>query len=100
MKTDLYTKAVLTVIAACLVVLVARESAQSVQATFLDRGEPVIKVQIVSIDEAPTLRWESIPVCVVPPDPPGIPSDAVLRPWASPDKTDVPPKSAPRCPGR
>jgi len=27
-----------------------------------DRGEQVVKVQIVSIDESPTLRWEAIRV--------------------------------------
>lgn len=61
MLIDRYTKAVLTVIALCLVWLCTRDltiipavSAQS----------DVVKVQIVSIDESPTLRWEAIPVRV------------------------------------
>lgn len=63
MKTDGYTKAVLSVIAICLVAIVLRDLGvvPTAQAA-IDRGEQVVKVQIVSIDEAPHLAWESIPV--------------------------------------
>ena len=32
------------------------------QNVLMDRGAPVQKVQIVSVDEAPALRWESLHV--------------------------------------
>ena len=32
------------------------------QSSLTDRNYPVQKVQIVSIDEAPSLRWETLPV--------------------------------------
>jgi hypothetical protein len=64
MVIDRYTKAVLTVIALCLIWLCLRDSAPVPEAfaTPTDRGDEVVKVQLVSIDESPTLRWESIPV--------------------------------------
>ena len=34
------------------------------QSALMDRGRPVQKVQIVSIDEAPSLLWESLDVDV------------------------------------
>lgn len=64
MKTDRYMKLVLTIIAGCLIwiCLGGIPSASTAWATPNDRGDEVLKVQIVSIDESPTLRWESIPV--------------------------------------
>jgi hypothetical protein len=64
---DRYAKAVLTVIALCLVWICLRDlplgPAVSAQGRGLtDRGQGVVKVQIVSIDEAPLLRWEALPV--------------------------------------
>lgn len=66
MKTDLYTKVVLTVIAICLVILAAKDL-QLVPKAYaaFDRGDEVVKVQLVSIDESNTLRWEALPVRVV-----------------------------------
>ena len=65
MKIDLYTKVILTTIALSLLSIVFRDvpiisSAQAAPA--VDRGDQVVKVQIVSIDESPNLRWEAIPV--------------------------------------
>ena len=63
MKTDTYTKIVLTVIAIALVALVFRDAPLVPQAHAQDdRGDRVIKVQIVSIDESPTMAWEALPV--------------------------------------
>jgi len=63
MKTDAYTRVILTIIAICLTVIVLRDTEiiPAAQAA-TDRGEEVIKVQIVSIDESPNLRWETIPI--------------------------------------
>jgi hypothetical protein len=60
---DRYTKAVLTVIAACLMWICLRD-APVIPLAFAqtDRGASVQKVQIVSIDESPTLPWEALPV--------------------------------------
>ncbi|MBA7560728.1 hypothetical protein ES708_02358 [subsurface metagenome] len=56
---DLYTKIVLTVIAACLLWISVRNITftTDVNALPTDRGDDVLKVQIVSIDESPNLRW-------------------------------------------
>jgi hypothetical protein len=64
MKTDRYTKIVLTIIAACLVWIIARDVSfiSIASATPTDRGDEVVKVQIVSIDESNILRWEALPV--------------------------------------
>jgi hypothetical protein len=68
MKTDSYTKIVLTVIAVALVGILFRDAnlplISTAQAQFSqkDRASDVVKVQIVSIDESPSLRWEPIPV--------------------------------------
>jgi hypothetical protein len=64
MKVDLYTKIILTTIALSLVSIVLRDVPliESAQAAQVDRGDQVVKVQIVSIDESPHLRWEAIPV--------------------------------------
>jgi hypothetical protein len=65
MKVDTYTKIVLTTIALALVGLVFRDIPiiPSLQAAPpVDRGDQVVKVQIVSIDESNTLRWEALPV--------------------------------------
>lgn len=63
MTIDKYTKAVLTIIAVALLGLLFKDVpvVSTAQAAF-DRGEEVIKVQIVSIDESPSLRWEAIKV--------------------------------------
>jgi hypothetical protein len=68
MKIDLYTKIILTTIALSLVSIVFRDVPliQSAQAAPGDLGDQVVKVQIVSIDESPSLRWEAIPVKVKP----------------------------------
>ena len=63
MKVDAYTKFILTIIAICLTAILLRDvdiipEAQAATA----RGDNVVKVQIVSIDESPSLRWEAIPV--------------------------------------
>jgi len=59
---DWYTKAVLTVIAICLVVLVVRGS-QIIPEAWAT-GEGVVKVQIVGISNRlhHNLGWQSIPV--------------------------------------
>ncbi len=65
MKVDLYTKIVLSITAVCLLIIVAKDiSFISEVYAKTDRGENVIKVQIVSIDESPSLRWEAIPVII------------------------------------
>ncbi|MEW6490142.1 MAG: hypothetical protein AB1578_19825 [Thermodesulfobacteriota bacterium] len=60
MPADRYTKAVLTVIAACLVYLVAKDclgpSAAEAQARF---GQGVV---IVGIQRAPGAPWEPLPL--------------------------------------
>ena len=63
MNIDLYTKAILTVLAICLVILTVQNS-QFIPVAHAqrDRGKDVLKVQIVSIDESPSLRWEAIRV--------------------------------------
>ncbi len=63
MKDNVYMKLVLTVIAICLIAILLRDikitpMAQAVS----DRGDNVVKVQIVSIDESPSLAWETLPV--------------------------------------
>lgn len=63
MNTDLYTKTVLTVIAIAMILILLRDGAGVVFAQS-DRGSNIVKVQIVSIDEAPRLRWDAIPVRV------------------------------------
>ena len=65
MKANIYTQFVLTVIAICLTVIVVRDInilPEAFAAT--DRGENVVKVQIVSVDESPNLGWESLPVTI------------------------------------
>jgi len=63
MRLDLYTKIILTVIALCLIFLVMKDIHIIPEALAItDRGDTVAKVQIVSIDESPSLRWEAIPV--------------------------------------
>jgi hypothetical protein len=66
MNNDKYTKFILTVIAICLTVIVVRDIdiIPVANAAPVDRGDNVLKVQIVSIDESPNLRWEAIPVKV------------------------------------
>jgi hypothetical protein len=63
--TDRYTKTVLTVIAACLLWICLRDVAPVPAYAQTDRGREVVKVQLVSIDESPTLLWEALPVRVV-----------------------------------
>ncbi len=66
MNADTYTKVVLTVIAVCLVVICLRDVRFVGEAhAVTDRGEDVVKVQIVSIDESPGLRWEALPVKIL-----------------------------------
>lgn len=60
MKTDLYTKIVLTVIAVCLVIIVFRGT-NLVSVANAGTGDPV-PVVIRGIDEASYLRWEAINV--------------------------------------
>jgi hypothetical protein len=64
MKIDIFTKAVLSVIAVSLASIAFRDVPviSTAQAQPSDRGDNVMKVQIVSIDESPSLRWEAIPV--------------------------------------
>jgi hypothetical protein len=63
MQVDAYTKFILTVIAICLLADVLRGTSVISEAqAATDRGENVVKVQIVSIDESPSLRWEALPV--------------------------------------
>ncbi len=64
MQVDRFTKSVLTVIALCLVWICLRDVpvTSAAHAAPSDRGEEVVKVQIVSIDESPNLAWESLPV--------------------------------------
>ncbi len=63
MKVDAYTKFILTVIAFCLLADLLRGTSVIPEArAAYDRGENVMKVQIVSIDESPNLRWEALPV--------------------------------------
>lgn len=57
--TDRYTKAVLTVIAICLTWLCVRDL---VTGTPVSAQTGITKVQIVSIDESPSMRWEALPV--------------------------------------
>lgn len=64
MPTDVYTKTILTVIAICLVWLCVRGQAVVPLSAQVNRGDEVVKVQIVSIDEARGLRWEPLPVTV------------------------------------
>jgi len=65
MKVDAYTKFILTVIAVCLLADVLRGNSVIPEAqAATGRGENVVKVQIVSIDESPSLRWEALPVNV------------------------------------
>ena len=67
MQTDRYTRVMLTVIALALVWICLRDTAPPAFAAggqVRDRRQPVTKVQIVSIDESPSLRWESLPVTV------------------------------------
>ncbi|OFW11098.1 MAG: hypothetical protein A3G20_05190 [Acidobacteria bacterium RIFCSPLOWO2_12_FULL_59_11] len=62
---DSYTKVMLTIITVCLVWMCIRDLAIIPEAyAQRDRGTDVVKVQIVSIDESPSLRWEAIPVVV------------------------------------
>ena len=81
MKTDLYTKTILTVIAICLVCLVIQEDLplsptanaatvnqagiQDVRIVRVDKSRvkrDPLSVQIVGIDESATCRWEALPV--------------------------------------
>lgn len=71
MNIDLYTKAILTVIAICLVILTLQNS-QFIPVAHAqrDRGKDLLavagyvhKVQIVGTDQDPHLRWEKI--CVI-----------------------------------
>jgi hypothetical protein len=63
---DRYTKTILTIIALCLVWICIRDIrfVETLAAQVIDRGQEVVKVQIVSIDEAPRLAWEALPVTV------------------------------------
>jgi len=65
MSIDRYTKVVLTVIAVCLVWISVRDVrfVATAQAGVVDQNQ-VVKVQIVSIDEASTMRWEPLPVAI------------------------------------
>ena len=71
MKTDIYTKTILTIIAVALVGILLRDThlpfVSTAQAQYLPSpsGSDVVKVQIVSIDESQSLRWEAIPVKMV-----------------------------------
>lgn len=65
MKTDRYTRIVLTVIAACLLWLCAKDTAPTTYAQQIDAGERVLKVQIVSVDKAFGLKMEPLPVKVI-----------------------------------
>ena len=58
MKIDVYTKIVLTIIAACLVLLVLKAYNVVTPAYAAD----VVDVRIRGIDEAGHLRWEDLPV--------------------------------------
>lgn len=58
MKNDLYTKAVLTVIALCLTVLVFKPSPTVASA----KSAAPLEVRIVGIDEGLGERWEPIPI--------------------------------------
>jgi hypothetical protein len=62
MKIDIFTKAVLSVIAVSLAIIALRDISivSTAQAQIMDRGDIVTKVQIVSIDEAPSMAWEPI----------------------------------------
>lgn len=81
MKTDLYTKTLLTVIAICLVCLVTQKdlpllptanAATVNQAGIQDvrivgvadtrDGQPPLSVKIVGIDHWPRFRWDIVPV--------------------------------------
>ena len=63
MNADTYTKVVLTVIAVCLVLICLRDVRFVGEAhAVTDRREDLVKVQIVSIGEAPYLSWEALPV--------------------------------------
>lgn len=65
MRVDLYTKSILTVIAVCLTAIVVRDVPTLPEAhavSVSDRGKDVVRVQIVSIDESPPLRWDALPV--------------------------------------
>jgi len=81
MKTDLYTKTILTVIAICLVCLVMQEDlplsptanaatvnqtgVQNVRIVGVDTSKVKrypLSVQIVGIDESSSCRWEALPV--------------------------------------
>ena len=63
MQPDLYTKAVLTVIAACLIILASKELQLIPKAyAATDRSDEVVKVQIVGIRASPFHFWEALPV--------------------------------------
>jgi len=65
MHVDRYTKTILTMIAGCLILLVLKAYSFVPDAEALtDRGENVVKVQIVSIDES-SHRWEPLPVRII-----------------------------------
>ncbi|MFZ2639788.1 MAG: hypothetical protein WA117_02285 [Verrucomicrobiia bacterium] len=63
MKVDLYTKVILTVIAACLTVIVIRdiEIIPEARAQSGTRDE-VLRVQLVGIRESGSHGWERLPV--------------------------------------
>ena len=65
MTSDRYTRFILAVIAICLVWICVREiNVTPAVLAQTDRGREVVKDQIVSIDEAPSLSWEALPVRV------------------------------------
>ncbi len=61
MKIDRYTKVILTIIAACLVILVAREIELIPKAL---AGDQVLKVEIVDVRNS--FMWDPIPVKIKP----------------------------------
>lgn len=61
MKIDRYTKVILTIIAACLVILVAQEIELIPKA---QAGDQVMKVEIVDVRN--TNFWDPIPVKIKP----------------------------------
>ena len=63
MKTDRYTKAILTLIALCLLWICLRDiplAPTAEAASLKDGGDDVVKVQIVGIEKASFFPWEPI----------------------------------------
>jgi hypothetical protein len=61
MSNDRYTKIVLTVIAASLVWICARDI-DFIESALAQSSREVINVQIVGIQDLPGLAWEALPV--------------------------------------